>query len=118
MISLRVIVCGGRDYADYDRMAAILSALRSDLAPFEVIIHGAAKGADALAAKYAKQHQIPDIAFTADWRTLGPAAGPARNKRMLEEGKPDLVVAFPGGSGTNNMASQARAAGVKVVHVR
>ena len=33
---------------------------------------------------------------------------------MLAEGKPDLVVAFPGGAGTANMIEQARAAGVRV----
>jgi hypothetical protein len=40
--------------------------------------------------------------------------GPIRNKPMLEEGKPDLVVAFPSGRGTANMMKQAREAGVPV----
>jgi hypothetical protein len=31
---------------------------------------------------------------------------------MLDQGKPDLVVAFPGGRGTANLVKQARAAGV------
>ena len=38
-----------------------------------------------------------------------------RNARMLAEGKPDLVVAFPGGRGTADMVAQARKAGVRVV---
>jgi UDP-N-acetylmuramoylalanine-D-glutamate ligase len=33
---------------------------------------------------------------------------------MLDEGKPDLVVAFPGGRGTANMVQQAHRAGVEV----
>jgi hypothetical protein len=33
---------------------------------------------------------------------------------MLDEGKPDLVIRFPGNRGTANMLSQERAAGVKV----
>jgi hypothetical protein len=33
---------------------------------------------------------------------------------MLVYGKPQLVVAFPGGGGTANMVEQAEAAGVKV----
>jgi hypothetical protein len=37
---------------------------------------------------------------------------------MLEEGKPDLVVAFPGGRGTANMVKQARAAAVKVLEAK
>ena len=36
-------------------------------------------------------------------------------KQMLEEGKPDLVVAFPGGRGTENMKKLAREAGVEVI---
>jgi hypothetical protein len=39
----------------------------------------------------------------AEWERLGRKAGPIRNQRMLEEGKPDLVVAFPGGTGTAGM---------------
>jgi hypothetical protein len=35
-----------------------------------------------------------------EWDELGKKAGPLRNQRMLDEGKPDLVVAFPGGGGT------------------
>lgn len=48
---------------------------------------------------------------------LGRAAGPMRNKQMLEEGKPDLVVAFPGGAGTENMVKQAKAAGIRVLRI-
>jgi len=34
---------------------------------------------------------------------------------MLDEGKPDLVVAFDGGRGTANMVKQAKAAGIQVL---
>ena len=44
-------------------------------------------------------------------------AGPRRNARMLAEGKPDLVVAFPGGRGTADMVSKARAAKVEVMEI-
>jgi hypothetical protein len=37
---------------------------------------------------------------------------------MLDEGKPDLVLAFPGGRGTANMMRQARERGVRVVEVQ
>jgi hypothetical protein len=36
---------------------------------------------------------------------------------MLYEGKPDLVVAFPGGKGTAMMVDIATKAGVKVIKV-
>jgi hypothetical protein len=50
----------------------------------------------------------------AEWESLGRKAGPIRNQRMLTEGKPALVVAFPGGKGTANMVAQARATNVRV----
>jgi hypothetical protein len=53
----------------------------------------------------------------AEWETLGRKAGPIRNERMLTEGKPDLVVAFPGGRGTAHMTRLAREAGVEVVEI-
>lgn len=37
---------------------------------------------------------------------------------MLQEGKPDLVVAFPGGRGTAHMTRIAQEAGVPVVVVQ
>lgn len=112
---MRVLVCGGRNYDDYESLATFLSALQVTRAPFSVIIHGDARGADTLADTYARRHNIPVLAFPADWKQHGRSAGPRRNKQMLIEGKPDLVVAFPGTAGTANMIAQARAAEVEVV---
>ena len=52
-----------------------------------------------------------------EWDELGKKAGPLRNQRMLEEGKPELVVAFPGGGGTKDMVRRAVKAGVSVHEV-
>jgi hypothetical protein len=83
----------------------------------DVLIEGEAPGADTLAREWATEQGIPVERYPADWNRHGKAAGPIRNRRMLVEGKPDLVVAFPGGRGTANMISQAEAAGVKVLKV-
>lgn len=53
----------------------------------------------------------------ADWEDLGRKAGPIRNQRMLDDGRPELVVAFPGGPGTAHMCRIAREAGVEVIEV-
>ena len=82
-----------------------------------LVIHGAARGADTLLDEWAQVWGIPSLAFPAQWRRLGRAAGPLRNGRMLAEGKPDLVIAFPGGRGTADMVRQAEAAGVRVIRV-
>jgi len=52
--------------------------------------------------------------FDAEWHRHGKRAGPIRNQRMLEEGQPDLIVAFPGGHGTADMVRRARQAGIEV----
>lgn len=108
---MRVLVCGGREFTDADFLGHILTAV-GDYNAITEIIHGAARGADTLAAEWAKANGVPARAFPADWHAHGKAAGPIRNRQMLVEGTPDLVVAMPGGRGTANMIEQARAAGV------
>lgn len=111
-----VLVCGGRDYADAEAMAAVLNVAHARN-PIVRLIHGAAAGADTLAADWALSHDVPCSAYPADWERDGKAAGPIRNRRMLDDGKPHMVLAFPGGRGTDNMIKQATKAGVSVVRV-
>jgi len=113
---LRVLVCGGRNYRDNGKVWGRLNLLYAAKG-ISVIIHGGARGADMLGEKWAVANDIPHIAFKADWDAYGPAAGPIRNERMLVEGKPDLVLAFPGGKGTANMVWQATERGVPVEQV-
>lgn len=112
---MRVLVCGSRDWTDG---AAIQAALQAVLArgPVELVMHGDARGADRLAAGVAVELGLPVRAFPADWTHLGRAAGPVRNQRMLDEGQPSLVLAFPlpRSRGTWDMMFRARAAGVAV----
>jgi predicted Rossmann-fold nucleotide-binding protein len=111
-----VLVCGGRRYSDHVTLGRVLADIHAEK-PIGVIVIGAATGADALAWAWAEKHGIQYAAFRADWDTFGKAAGPRRNRQMLDTTKPDLVVAFPGGRGTAHMVSIARAAGVKVIEV-
>ena len=111
---MRVLVCGGRDYQDRARACAVLDDLpRDDL----TIICGAANGADSLAADWALARRAELKWFPAEWRKHGKAAGPIRNQKMLDEGKPDLMIAFPGGRGTADMVRRAESAGVRIIRV-
>jgi hypothetical protein len=114
---MKVLVCGGRQYDDAEALASRLSEIHRDHGIAE-IIEGGAAGADTLAREFGQRKGIPVRTFPADWDRHRRAAGPIRNRQMLEEGKPDLVVAFPGGRGTANMVKQARAVGVKVLEVK
>ena len=132
----RVLVCGGRDYGEvplgcprdsrpyYEKRAhaqrrnlhTTLDTLKVDHG-ITAIIHGGARGADNEAGYWARRQLISEERYEADWDRDGKAAGPIRNQRMLDEGMPDLVVAFPGGRGTADMVKRARAAGVPVMEI-
>lgn len=114
---MRVLVCGGRDFTDESAAWNALSRLFDERGEPEIIIHGGASGADAIAADYAHRNRIRCHAYRAAWRKHGKAAGPIRNQRMIDEGRPDLVVALPGGRGTADMVSRAKAAGIEVVEI-
>lgn len=122
---MRVLVCGGRDYADQHWILTVLTCLHAKT-PVTTLIHGDAGetrtigeyvytvGADRLAGKWALASHVPVAVYPADWAKYGRSAGPRRNQQMLVEAKPDLVVAFPGGRGTKDMVLRAREAGVEI----
>jgi len=115
---MRVLVCGGRDFTDSVFVVNTLFRLEEEYGDFTTVIHGGATGADSEAGVFARMRHAKEIVFRANWKRHGKAAGPIRNQRMLDEGKPDLVVAFPGGRGTANMVQLAKLAGVKVEDYR
>jgi predicted Rossmann-fold nucleotide-binding protein len=99
---MKILVCGGRDFTNKKALYEALD-VGSQGAEEVLIIHGGAKGADSLAQQWADEKGWPCQYFPADWDKNGTAAGPMRNQKMLDVGKPDLVVAFPGGRGTTDM---------------
>lgn len=144
---MRILVCGGRDFGDlqtvkrgtlvwrhrsdeYKFIVATLDRQASETAKRTVsssgnwmtpeieVIAGAARGADTVAADWARDNKLKLLEFPADWKKHGKSAGYVRNKQMLDEGKPDIVIAFPGGHGTKNMKNLARIAGVPVIEVK
>jgi len=111
----RVIICGGRNFNDEKKMYAVLNT--GTVGHIDTVIHGGAAGADRLAHDWAFTYARKVEIFHADWIREGKAAGVLRNQRMLDYGKPDKVVAFPGGRGTADMVKRARAAGIEVYEV-
>ena len=97
----RVIVCGGRSFEKWSLVQKTLAGLQPS-----VVIQGGAPGADRLAAKWADVNGVPLVTYPA-LRSRGKAAGPLRNRFMMEDRRPDLVVAFPGGRGTRDCIAKA-----------
>jgi len=70
-----------------------------------------------LAHDWARARMIQVRCYNADWQRHGRGAGPIRNQAMLDDGKPHLVIAFPGGRGTVDMIRRAKAAAVAVAEI-
>lgn len=116
---MRLLVCGGREYANRDHVFVSLDRILARRA-VTLVIHGACqdragnlKGADRWADEWAAERWIERLPCPADWDRHGPRAGPLRNAHMLTH-SPDGVVAFPGGRGTAGMAKIATEAGIPV----
>lgn len=113
---MRVLVCGGRDFTDHVAFNRAMMTYIVLLPEWDItIIHGAARGADTLAGLFGRMFGLKVEAYPADWDAHGKAAGPIRNQKMLDEGNPDFVLAFPGGPGTADMVRRARKAKILVV---
>lgn len=97
----QVIVTGGRNYEDGVMVQEVLDFLSPDL-----VIQGGASGADKLAKEWAEENAT-SITIEADWTNHGRAAGPIRNREMLISYPEAIVVAFPGGAGTENCIKTA-----------
>ena len=111
----RILVCGDRNMTDYKEIHKILNEFPSD----SVVIHGNCRGADKMAGRAAKKLGMEVMVFPADWKTFGKAAGPIRNTKMLDEGHPDVVIAFhpniSQSKGTKNMIDQACMRNINVI---
>lgn len=118
---MRVLVCGGRNWAwcrwdaePVEKRRALLQRKQTFwvldqidmIIGVDVIIHGDARGADRASGAWADSRRVTVEPYPADWKLHGRAAGPIRNSQMLDEGWPDLGVAFPGGVGTSDMVGK------------
>ena len=119
--SLVIAAGGGRDLAwPQQRVAAELLA-RSGGRLVHLLLHGGARGADAAIGRAALQLGWSSAVMPAQWQLHGRAAGPIRNRELLQQAiakavahtSPGslasvLVVAFPGGPGTASLVKEAR----------
>lgn len=107
---MKVIVTGGRDYNERKAVFEILSEINPTL-----VIEGGASGADALAREWCALNKVPNKTYRANWNSHGRAAGPMRNEVMVRENKDAVLVAFPGGRGTEDCVARAKREGLKII---
>lgn len=109
-----ILVCGGREYNDREFFYKTMDSAKPFFAKEFCIVQGQARGADRLAAVWAFERGCAMMAMPANWYTFDKGAGVIRNEWMLKFCKPELVIAFPGGSGTAHMVKIARNANLPV----
>jgi hypothetical protein len=115
---LLVLVSGSR-FASQEFYEIILRRLKS-LPKYSTIIHGGCRGIDTITDSIAKKLKLNVEAYPLtkeDWNVYGRAAGPIRNRQMLDQ-KPDLVLAFhediTSSKGTKDTMKEAHRRGIKV----
>jgi hypothetical protein len=113
---IKVLICGSRHWSDWHLIKSVLETLEPEST---VIIHGAAKGADTLAAILAVEMGFYQVkAYPTQWSKYGRAAGPIRNQQMLDEEDPEIVHAFSddlySSKGAKDMVRRAKKHGCSV----
>jgi predicted Rossmann-fold nucleotide-binding protein len=114
---MKILICGGRDFSDSRRLYSFLDKAHKRYG-FTLVIEGGARGADAMGRSWAKSRGIPVQTFPADWSTYGKRAGFIRNREMLTKGNPDVIIAFPGGIGTQDMINCGKKSEIPVIEIK
>lgn len=112
----RVLVTGGRDFTDEGLVHDSLYGLHN-VDPISALAQGGARGADSLAAAWARLNGVECFTYHARWTQYGKRAGILRNIEMCNAFKPDAVLAFPGGRGTYHMVRYALKCGIPVIEI-
>ncbi len=117
-MDVRVLVTGDRNWTHYEVIERAITNMAKLHGEVLSICHGGARGADQIAGDVCEVHDIPCKEYRADWEKYGRAAGPVRNQEMLDEFKPDVVMAFhdnlPESRGTLDMVTRAKNQGIWV----
>lgn len=117
-MSARILVTGSRTWTAATTMRATLAHWRT-VYPDAVLVHGACRGADLIAAGIWLGWHLPVEPHPADWTRHGRAAGPLRNQHMVDLGA-DVCLAFirDYSRGGEHTAALAVAAGIHTVYIR
>jgi hypothetical protein len=112
---VRILVTGSRDWTDGDLIRQEMRRAVADFGPADqvVIVHGGARGADAIAESIARGVGLDVECHPAAWDTRGRAAGIIRNSEMVNAGA-DVCLAFIRNQsrGATHCADAAEKAGI------
>ena len=110
---MKVIIAGGRDFNDYNKLRKVCNHMLSNQTDIE-IVSGTANGADKLGENYANEKGYPIKQFPANWDLLGRKAGYIRNEKMSEYADA-LIIFWDGESkGSKHMIDLAKSKNLKI----
>ena len=115
-LSITLAVCGGRELDDWALVREAMDSIH-DSHTIDKLISGGCRGADKLAEDWAHLNLVDTDVYEANFAQHGKSAGPRRNQEMLDLGKPDMLLAFPGGRGTADMVRRSIKSGIPVAIV-
>jgi hypothetical protein len=109
----KIALTGGLDFNDHRLIWDRLDKVHAKH-PDMVLLHGGSpKGAELIAAKWASNRKVPQIAFKPDWTKHAKAAPFKRNDAMLAV-MPIGIMHFPGTGIQDNVADKAKRLGIPV----
>jgi hypothetical protein len=114
---IKVIIAGGRDFQDWDKLVDVCDRAFKDYPQIE-IVSGVANGADRLGERYANERGHLIKRYPADWDKYGKSAGYRRNAEMANYA--GALIAFWDGTsrGTSHMINLAREKGLKLLIIK
>lgn len=111
---MRVLICAGRHYTDSRRCRQVLEAFQR-LHPVRVVIHGGSQFLGAQIEDWAQEIGADLVRYPPNWQLHGKHAERLRNRFMLADSRPDIVLALPGGDDTEELLAQARTQGIQTL---
>ena len=88
---MKLAIVGCRDYRNKEEFIFLMNTFFKNQ-DITKIVSGGASGTDLMAKNYAQERGIAYKEFPANWNQYGKAAGPIRNKEIVDYS--DKVVAF------------------------
>jgi hypothetical protein len=111
-------IVGSRNFNDYKLLCTVITNWIKENGSIKKIVSGGCKGADTLAEKYADENKIEFVVHNAEWDKYGKAAGPIRNKKIVDD--VTHLIAFPEkiSLGTANTIGLAKRKGIPIsIHI-
>lgn len=105
-VFMKVIIAGSRSITDKEILERTIKESMFNIDT--ILCRMCYSGVDKLAVEYALKHKVPIDKYNAEWDKYGTAAGPIRNKKMVENA--DALIAIWDGKsrGTKNVVMLAR----------